>query len=695
MNKPSKYPSVTDYKHAIIDSDSFATLKNIEVQYKGNGDIHYATGNFAVVFKVKVDSKFYALKCFLTPLEDREERYSAISEYLIELKSPYFVNYSFLPNEIWANDCEFPILLMEWVEGETLGEVVKEYCNKENTKGIATLINKFKSFAENFAKLDLAHGDLKHDNILIDKNGDLLLVDYDGMYVPKLKEKKAIELGSKAYQHPHRSIDNFDSEIDFFSILVILTSLNLLHHKPFLYEQFNNGQNLILTQNDFDDFESSSIYSELIKIEELFSFVEVWTYIDWLSFDEITDFKEQFLLKSELDLIYQENEKGIKARCEWLNSLSEDWLFALKLSRKHQNKILNFILGDEDSTDTRILEVINSLTSISLSLINSFEKRHKKESQNYFFVVNLKPLIELTKLTEININYGYFKNSNMLNDLSSLTWIKKLIISRLEDVKDLSFLPNSKKMTHLELHGIGNVDEKEKIGNYTNLKTLVLCYQYEPGDVSYMDIIYQHIYKRKQNKFPKKNRSLEYIKSLKKIENLTILKGINIDDLSVLSNFPKLKSLTLTNFYSLKNFDFFESLTQLKSLSLISMSIPSEIEFNKIKLLNNLIELRLIYIFENDKNINISILNELIGLESFNFYDDRIFSIRLIENLKRLKRLTLHQFRVKDVNLIYHFDNLNFLELNSKIIKIEKIVSSEKLYISDSRHMWNYYRCYY
>ena len=37
-----------------------------------------------------------------------------------------------------------------------------------------------------------AHGDLKPDNILVRDDGSLVLVDYDGMYVPAMQGQKAL-----------------------------------------------------------------------------------------------------------------------------------------------------------------------------------------------------------------------------------------------------------------------------------------------------------------------------------------------------------------------------------------------------------------------------------------------------------------------------------------------------------------------
>ena len=70
-----------------------------------------------------------------------------------------------------------------------------------------------------------AHGDLKPDNILVRENGELALVDYDGMFVPSMEGQKARELGSPDFRHPLRDENQFDSHIDDFAIAVPFSTI--------------------------------------------------------------------------------------------------------------------------------------------------------------------------------------------------------------------------------------------------------------------------------------------------------------------------------------------------------------------------------------------------------------------------------------------------------------------------------------
>ena len=79
----------------------------------------------------------------------------------------------------------------------------------------------------------IGHGDLQHGNILVTSGGGLKLVDYDGMFVPAIRQAglTASEIGMAAYQHPKRYRGYFDERLDSFAALVILLSLACLDAK--------------------------------------------------------------------------------------------------------------------------------------------------------------------------------------------------------------------------------------------------------------------------------------------------------------------------------------------------------------------------------------------------------------------------------------------------------------------------------
>ena len=92
----------------------------------------------------------------------------------------------------------------------------------------------------------------------------LKLIDYDGMFVPALAQKKSGEVGHPAYQHPQRLKDGtYNAEVDRFSHLVIYTAVHCLAHRPDLWDRYDNGDNLLFREEDFKAPADSPLFQEL------------------------------------------------------------------------------------------------------------------------------------------------------------------------------------------------------------------------------------------------------------------------------------------------------------------------------------------------------------------------------------------------------------------------------------------------
>jgi hypothetical protein len=109
----------------------------------------------------------------------------------------------------------------------------------------------------------VAHGDLQHGNVLVTSDGGLKLIDYDGMWVPKLKGQKGNEVGHPDYQSPLRSEKDFHADIDGFAGDVIHVAIRALIRKPDLWKKYNNGDNLLFRRQDFLEPKKSVLFDEL------------------------------------------------------------------------------------------------------------------------------------------------------------------------------------------------------------------------------------------------------------------------------------------------------------------------------------------------------------------------------------------------------------------------------------------------
>jgi len=229
------------------------------------------SGNFSIVFKVKDKlSNYYAIKCFTKECTDRLYRYKTISDYLEKLNSEYFVKYEYLEDEIYITRIkkDFPVLKMSWVEGRTLGETIKEACKTKDLDTFKTIYEKWDNLCKFLLENFIAHGDLKHDNIIVTPDNSLVLIDYDGMYIPALKDLKSIELGGPAYQHPQRNQAVFNEKLDHFSMLVIKLSLYALIKKPDLFPKYHTSENIIFSKKDFINTQNSPLILEIQEIND-------------------------------------------------------------------------------------------------------------------------------------------------------------------------------------------------------------------------------------------------------------------------------------------------------------------------------------------------------------------------------------------------------------------------------------------
>ncbi len=214
------------------------------------------TGNFASVYRVHCAGKDWAVRCFWRDFDDLQQRYAAISAHLQSAQLPYTVGFQYLPRGIKVRGQWYPILKMEWVEGQLLNEYVEQHLH--DPAALRRLADRWRDMVRALERATLAHGDLQHGNVLV-KNGELKLVDYDGMYVPALAGKGSHELGHQHYQHPLRSGVDFGPGMDRFSAWTIYLSLVSVAAEPALWTAAQAGDEcLLLRKSDYDHLASSS-----------------------------------------------------------------------------------------------------------------------------------------------------------------------------------------------------------------------------------------------------------------------------------------------------------------------------------------------------------------------------------------------------------------------------------------------------
>ncbi len=122
-----QYPLISEYVKAIQDAgDNLEQLAHLTPVLDDHGEPFRSSGAFAVVFKMqdKSTGKYYALKCFTEEQQGRAEAYRQIADELDLLDSPYITSVKYMEKELFVDsqceEDEFPVLLMDWVDGETM-----------------------------------------------------------------------------------------------------------------------------------------------------------------------------------------------------------------------------------------------------------------------------------------------------------------------------------------------------------------------------------------------------------------------------------------------------------------------------------------------------------------------------------------------------------------------------------------------
>ena len=282
-----QYPLISEYVRAIQDASSnLDELAHLVPVQDDHGEPYRSSGAFAVVFKMKDEQtgKCYALKCFTEEQEGRAEAYRQIADELEFVDSSYITSVKYLNKEIFVDSSceedEFPVLLMDWIDGETMENYIAE--NYQDNYAMAMLCYRFCKMAAWLRSQPFAHGDIKPDNIMVRPDGSLTLIDYDGMFVPAMKGQKSPTIGTKDFSHPLRTVDDFDETIDDFALASIALSLKAISLKPSLLDEYGAVDRLLFSADDYCDLSKSKVMAALqeqMNNEELTTLLSIFLLV--------------------------------------------------------------------------------------------------------------------------------------------------------------------------------------------------------------------------------------------------------------------------------------------------------------------------------------------------------------------------------------------------------------------------------
>ncbi len=228
-------------------------LDDLKFWRKRDGNILYYSGNSVVVFKVFYHGKWYSMWCYARGSQRLKQIYGD-SYYVEEL----FVEGG-VQSGMWAD-----VVLLEWVDGVPLGEAVREAALSGDKERLTIISHGFDVLAINLLKSDWAHGDLSGDNVIVARDGELHLIDFDAKYIPEFEGEQSIELGTAAFQSTYRTVKHYNASIDDYSIALISTALAALALNPTLYERYGSGEGILLNSQQIAQGEGQRILDVVV-----------------------------------------------------------------------------------------------------------------------------------------------------------------------------------------------------------------------------------------------------------------------------------------------------------------------------------------------------------------------------------------------------------------------------------------------
>lgn len=335
-----------------------------------SGQLQRYVGGFTAVFPVVVKHEKWAFRCWHADLGNVRRRFLMIAKAIKEAKARYLCDFAYVDEGIAINGKKYPTTRMRWVDGYTLKDYICENAN-DATK-LNALAKHFLDLVQDMHSHGFAHGDLQHGNIIVDKHGELYLVDYDSFYCQELKGESDIITGLDDYQHPSRKRNVLVNEkLDYFSELIIYLSILAIAEKPSLSAKYNvpDSERMLFSVSDYQDITHSAVYNDLQAlsptIRQLLNVLCI--YLSKATLDDLEPFDVVIDRLTQLPEIH--SFSATSDAC-----LKGDTVQLLWDVENYTQVLLN---GKDVTADTHIEEVADSQTTYTLEVVN-YQKRISK-----------------------------------------------------------------------------------------------------------------------------------------------------------------------------------------------------------------------------------------------------------------------------------------------------------------------------
>jgi hypothetical protein len=272
----SEWPKQVDYSLALQNPDYSLigdSVKGCRVVRTPKGRHMMWSGSYAAVYQLERAGTYSVIRCFTSPVSDQKNRYDRLDKFFKAHSLDCLVRFEYLDEGILVEGKRYPLVEMAFVEGENLrkfvGRKIEEGRGREET--LSKVAENWQDLNSKLRNLEVAHNDLQHGNVMIQDDLEILLIDYDGFFVPDSVCDGVLvpgtvgdnpEGGHGNYQHPLRKISDYNEHVDNFPALVIYLSLLALAYHPNLWDK-NKDKQLLFAEQDFKAPSSSDCFREL------------------------------------------------------------------------------------------------------------------------------------------------------------------------------------------------------------------------------------------------------------------------------------------------------------------------------------------------------------------------------------------------------------------------------------------------
>jgi hypothetical protein len=385
------FPTISEYNKAIVSDGShvFRSLYNLSFTPSRTIPVKifaFGSGSYAVVFKANDGIKQYAIRCFISTEDEYVSRNKKISKYLKNISDSWFTNFELYDNEMKVNGQYYPVIKMDWVEGQLINNYVNQILN--NNHAITELQEEIISVSKSLEQHKIGHGDIQCGNLLICKDSmgqsKLKLIDYDGMYIPEFKYKQNLERGRSEFQHPKRTQNDFNETIDRFAFWVIVTALEALKYDKSLWLEvmqggFNTLDNFLFTGDDFRHPNSSKLFIRLLQLNS----PSLNFYVDKLKHFCVNDYSI-----IEQPILYNLNDSSLAKTFTQSTNVASNTKSPAEIAKEGED-IHNQTLPDNSKSDA----ILKFRTSLKNNTTNKIEK-----------LESLKKLLDSGAINELELN---------------------------------------------------------------------------------------------------------------------------------------------------------------------------------------------------------------------------------------------------------------------------------------------------